>query len=381
MTNPKNPNRVSVSKNTFKLSLIWLFALTINSCTYNEINKESSTTSTTTSYDSRAFIAGIYLPGPGGAKIWNKGLATTLSDGDEATSVFISGSDMYAAGFRGKLTSGTEINGNCSGTCTYTNVAMYWKNGVPTEITDRMKGFAMANSIFVSGNDIYVAGQQSNAIINHGQGGNSFALSWKNGVADTLTDGMHYAEARSIFVSGSDVFVCGQDGNQYIAATAKYWKNGVAVNLTDGKQGAAASSIVVSNDDVYVAGFEGNTVNSVAKYWKNGVAVPLTDGSHWAEARSIFVVGSDVYVAGFDNYQAVYWKNGEKIILPDTATVSSAESMFVSGSDVYVVGNDNVNGAQFWKNGTAVNVSNQNNTMATAKSIFVAPSGLVPVNH
>ena len=369
---------VGMSKNILKYSLIWLSALSINSCTNNgeEIKKAASPA---TAYDPRVFIVGNYLPDREGAKLWNRGQATTLSDGDQATSIFISGSDIYAAGFRTKLTSGTEIDGNCSGTCTFSPVAKYWKNGVPVEITDRMKGDAMANSIFVSGNDVYVAGQQHNEIITDGKGGNSFALSWKNGIADTLTDGTHYAEARSIFVSGADVYVCGQDGNQYIAATAKYWKNGVPVNLTDGKQGAAASSIVISGNDVYVAGFEGNAINTVAKYWKNGIAIPLTDGSHWAEARSIFVVGSDVYVAGFDNFQAVYWKNGEKIILSDLS--SSAESIFVSGTDVYVVGSDNVNGAQFWKNGTGVNVSNQNNTMVTAKSIFVAPVNFVPGNH
>lgn len=93
-----------------------------------------------------------------------------------------------------------------------------------------------------------------------------------------LTDGSTGAEANSIAVSGTDVYVAGTqwDGNsiQYSDGytvyhhnpIAKYWKNGKPVNLTDGSKWAEARSIVVSGTDVYVAGFEG----SIAKYWKNG---------------------------------------------------------------------------------------------------------------
>src|SRR4051812_29543614 len=37
-------------------------------------------------------------------------------------------------------------------------VAVYWKNGVPISLTDGSKEESLATSIFVSGRDVYVAG-------------------------------------------------------------------------------------------------------------------------------------------------------------------------------------------------------------------------------
>jgi len=53
-----------------------------------------------------------------------------------------------------------------------------------------------------------------------------------------LTDGSKWAEAESIAVSGDDVYVAGfEDG------VAKYWKNGSPVNLGDVSKYSEAYSI------------------------------------------------------------------------------------------------------------------------------------------
>jgi hypothetical protein len=88
----------------------------------------------------------------------------------------------------------------------------------------------------------------------------------------------------SIFVSNNDVYIAGYEDGR-----AKYWKNGEGIYLDEG---AEATSIFVLGNDVYVAGYSKDVkyVYTTAIYWKNGIAVNLTDGTYSAFARSIFVV-------------------------------------------------------------------------------------------
>ena len=196
---------------------------------------------------------------------------------------------------------------------------------------------------------------------------------------------LYYDYISGLFVSGTDVYMAGgtsefQMGNPASYQFAKYWKNGVPVNLTNGLLDSAysgsqyyittfpyTSSIYVSGSDVYVAGNEYtfSTGPEEALYWKNGTFTLLPSAGSLTYANAIFVSGTDVYVAGnlkgADGiYHAVYWKNG----VPDTLSVvpggSSANAIFVYGNDVYAAGYENIGDSNYvtcWKNGVATHLS------------------------
>lgn len=213
----------------------------------------------------------IGLAGPGnqyGVRVYN----------DYVSSLFVSGNDVYVAG-------GSHLAG-------YT--AMYWKNGAFTDLTKGLNyqgsngqyAFPNTTSIYVSGNDVYVAGFQVTSTIN------DKALYWKNGELINLTrDSLNTSMANCIFVSGNDVYIAGyQDINNISRATI--WKNGEPTLLTTPSVSSIANAIFVSGDDVYVAGYQWTAFRTsyIATYWKNGKAVELTDGgAKGAIANSIYV--------------------------------------------------------------------------------------------
>ncbi len=102
-------------------------------------------------------------------------------------------------------------------------IAVIWKNGVKTAITSGTVGDAAANSIFVVGTDVYVAGYENNA-----------AKFWKNGTATSLSDGINFADATSIIVSGTDVSVAFSESISRTINIAKVWKNGTITTYGDG---------------------------------------------------------------------------------------------------------------------------------------------------
>ena len=275
------------------------------------------------------------------AVYWKNGTPIVAGGGGR---IAVSGSDIYVTGGDG-----------------------YSKNGTYIHLTpvryDQIQG--SRNHIVISGSDVYVTIPDLSCIAKY----------WKNGGNPITLTSSSCAEAMSIAVSGTDVYVAGLESNGSNILVAKYWKNGVAVNLTDGTQTAQANSIAVVGSDVYVAGLEADNGVSVAKYWKNGNPISLTDGTKHAFAYSIAVVGSDVYVLGSEEkssgtYIDKYWKNGTVVPLtiPVGNVVAEAFDITVSGSDVYVAGyilsgytasgGYTVSKAVYWKNGTPVTLGN-----------------------
>ncbi len=303
-------------------SSIWLLVIFSTPLTLFQCAKNEAITSV------NVYVAGMDFNGSHNvAKLWKNGVAASLTDGTldaVANSVFVSGSDVFIAGY-------------------VSNYGVVWQNGVVTQLTNGYT-YSMANSVYVAGPDVYVAG-------NVVSGTHGVATVWKNGISLPLTDGTRSANANSVFVSGTDVYVAGVEANDSGIYLAKFWKNGVPTVLTDGTRFSFANSIFVVGSDVYVGGSgrSGNNAGNDIYVWKNGMAFYNSSASNptsvtTSVANSIFVTNTDIYTAGAGQVS----KNG--IITSLDANYTS--SIFVSGSDVYVVGGDSA-GAKVWKNGLA----------------------------
>jgi len=89
---------------------------------------------------------------------------------------------------------------------------------------------------------VYVAGSESTA---NPTVGKSVAKYWKNGIAMNLSNGSTSAHASCIAVSGNDIYVAGYESNAS-NDIATYWKNGIPVFLTEGSKTAGAGSIFIA---------------------------------------------------------------------------------------------------------------------------------------
>jgi len=273
------------------------------------------------------------------AVLWKNGIAHYLSDGSSyhsANSVFVCDDNVYIVGH--------DDTG-----------PVLWINGVAQSISGG------TSSIYVTGNDIYIAGTT------HESNKNKLATLWHNGNLTILSDENGMAEAVSVFVFNGDVYVAGYVKNDKDIFVATLWVNGIAQNLSDGDRNAFTNSVFVYDNVVYVAGRERTSEKgtSVAMLWVNDDAISLTDGKNWAGATAVFRTEDHVYVAGEDGDPLTLWTYTmnagvvQNLTDGNHARASKIESIFVADNDVYIVGNlykDNGTIGTFWKNGVVQNL-------------------------
>ncbi|MDR2560992.1 MAG: hypothetical protein LBC63_04395 [Holophagales bacterium] len=297
-----------------------------------------------------------------------------------AFSVYLSGNDVYVAGVERQYGTDPVLLER------FTSKATIWKNGTIYQHLGESQYNSAANSIFISGDDVYAVGYETDGrpknqgfflangpvfqrFLNEVQGGeivgnHSSAIIWKNGkVFERLSDGKTSVEAKSIFISGKDVYVAVEADLSTLWGKAQLLKNGKDQSLegVNYRKASVANSVFVLGNDVYVAGAKRDSQPGVlstgtpfhAVIWKNRKEYQrLTDGKFDGEAFSIFVSGNDIYAAGIENNSrkeefATIWKNGKILYrlndtkfegLSETILEGKAKSIFVSGNDVYVAG-------------------------------------------
>ena len=290
-------------------------------------------------------VGGERFSGTSYARLWTNGTGTNLTNGAYnagATSVFVSGNTVYAVGW--------EHIGD------YYAASWAVENGVLTPGLNETGYLGAANSIFVSDDkDVYIAGNE-----NQGAGTGVIAKVWKNGTPTPLTS--KSGNAYSVFVAGNDVYVAGTEWNE-IASVIKVWKNGTPTTLTPENERAEARAVFVAGGVVYVAGMKSAGSDYVIHLWKDGVPEIINEGSPNSWVTSMFVSGGDVYLTGWEvngsETCATVWKNGVPTFL--SASRSSAHSVYVHNGDVYVAGiqrdesGDEM--AILWKNGVATTLA------------------------
>src|ERR1700722_588639 len=330
-------------KNIQLINLIIFFLLVIsNSCKKNNSSSPVTTTS-------EMYITGN-IPSPGweNAVLWNNGTTTYLADTSlgpsGARTVFLSGNDVYIGGY------------------TFNNIdtayiPTYWKNGIAKQLSSPLK-FAYISSMYVDGTDVYTAGGAWD------YNGHQYAIFWKNdsftildSVSSSINNGGPFAT--SIFISGNDIYVAGQN---HIGGC--YWKNGIVTNLNT----PTCRSVYVSGSDFYVTDDQSQG-GTIPAYLKNGTLFPLSTLPTNLGAYSGFITmsGTDLYILGAEylaannNSVVMYWKNGTPTIVGDTSKYSSAGNLIVNGTDIYIAGalettSQNMK-ATYWKNGKAIQLS------------------------
>ncbi|MCL1892688.1 MAG: hypothetical protein FWG02_00440 [Holophagaceae bacterium] len=324
----------------------------------------------------------------------------------DALSVFVSGKDVYVAGYE-------------------EDSAMLWKNGKPQHLKQERKyGYSYkATSVFLSGKDVYVAGSVGR------YGDNGDAILWKNGepqdlqqssVKNIASGKSFYVEANSVYVSGKDVYVAGTatiiDTKNGYDDFGILWKNGKPQFLydEDSLKRQHASSVFQLDGNVYVAGNQikkRSPGSQAATLWKNGTQhFYLTDGKREASISEVIATKNIVYAVGYEYNEggglgdtaAMLWKipsqelkkagqNTQQISF-ETQRLSAekysglANSIFVIGEDVYVAGRDrNASGrwaTTVWKNGKVIHQHNiEAVVISEAKSIFVSSGDIYVAGH
>jgi len=217
---------------------------------------------------SNVYVAGYGDTGNGRvAVLWENGKArrlTSAAGNNEscAASVFVDGKDVYVA----------VVDVSKSGGGTSITV---WKNGSVYQninnASHRIRGSIIDspgdNSVclFVSKGDVYLTGGLSSA-------SSASAAFWKNGRLQHLDGSAILQAAESVFVSDNNVYVAGYEPNEQEKRVAIFWKNGKPERLSNENRNAKPKSIFVSGDNVYVAGHEENEKGiKVATLWKTQV--------------------------------------------------------------------------------------------------------------
>ena len=163
----------------------------------------------------------------------------------------------------------------------YSGRPCYWKDYQITYLEDKNATNMKVKSIYVIGNTVYSCGNKTAPVPEQ-------ACFWKNEKLTYLPGG---TDARSLFISNEDIYIAGV--NNIGTSYSCYWKNGEKYSLPASffsGGNSYANSIFVFNNNVYIGGNDddGAGTDNRAWYYVNGEKIIL-DSFFNAGILSIFV--------------------------------------------------------------------------------------------
>ena len=306
---------------TISLLLIFFASISLVSC-----SRSSNTivVSTDTGFDKHTvYMAGYYLDSNKieRAAYWVNGKMTLLNNYNSvATGIFVDGSDVYISGY--------TYSFGLRNARIYE--AVYWKNGIEFSLKTNFPttniGGMTASGIFVSNADVYIVGDDK-----------GHATIWKNNVPNTLET--KSSVAKSIFISGNDIYVAGLIWKSTACCSirmATLWKNNIPISL--GMGDSEGLSVFVKDKDVFVGGYDDPNPNGVgghiqaATYWKNGSLVKL-DSLNVSNVNAIAFDGKELYVAG----NTGLWKNNVPVFF-NPGGVTSCNAIYLIDGETFIAG-------------------------------------------
>jgi hypothetical protein len=201
-----------------------------------------------------------------------------------------------------------------------------WINGKSQIIGNPSKN-SRAFSLFVKGNDIYVAGYENDDQLN-----NSYAVLWKNNRPIYLNQpNSILSQANSVFVDdNNNVFVVGSKREpRTLTGTLFLWKNGLFTNITNGATHAYPDGVYSDATNTYIIGIEDNLYgHNIPAIWKGSIKTSLD--STVGYVTSLFKKDNDIYISGGNPGTAVYWKNEILTSLPVSSYRGNRYSAYAS---------------------------------------------------
>lgn len=337
-----------------------LMFIVITSILLMSCSRSSNTlvVSTDTGFDKHTvYMAGYYLDSNKieRAAYWVNGKMTLLENYNSvATGIYVDGTDIYVSGYTYSI--GLRNSRDYS--------AVYWKNGVRISLSTlypQSIGGMLSYGIFVSKGDIYIVGEDR-----------GHATIWKNNLPFTLET--KSSVAKSIYISGNDIYVAGLIWKTTACCSirmATLWKNNIPTSI--GLGDSEAFSVFVKDNDVFVGGYDDPNPFGIgghfqsATYWKNGNLVRL-DSLNVSNVSAIAFDGKDLYAAG----HTALWKNKVPVFFnPGGSTYCN--SIFLIDGESFVAGssvgglNTGAATVTLWHNNNQFNLP----FYGAANSIFV----------